>query len=158
MAWASQGFYLSVTQADKNGDESNKEYQLTAADYATAVTDTATILAALGAMTDSALSKYQVEARAFEDTLVLPSSMAPISTKMSVTTTLDGAGSKKANYEFAMPKAAILSGKNLIITNAAVLAYHALYQTGGEAKLSDGEVADALLRGRVVTRGRRFGA
>jgi hypothetical protein len=81
----------------------------------------------------------------------------------SLTTFINDAGFKKANYRIPMPKASVFvssigSGAKTVNTaNADVLAYHALFSVGGQATVSDGEVAGGLIGGVRVTRAKRGG-
>lgn len=156
MALVSAGFFYSVTLIDKNLNETTKEYALTSADYANAVTDSGAILTALNLITDAFVVKTALTQRLEENAVTPPTSEQSISDFVSATTLIEGAGTKKANWSVPMPTPTIMSGNDLIITNANVLAYHALFQTGGEATISDGEVAGVLQKGVRVSRARRF--
>ena len=156
MAITSQGFFYTVTLIDEELNETTREYALTSADYATAVADAAAIVTALLNVTDGVISRTQLAQRFVESALVPPSGDQPASAGVAVTTLIAGAGTKKADYNIPMPKDAIMSGNSLIVTNAQVIAYHALFQAGGEATISDGETAGAIQKGVRVTRARRF--
>lgn len=158
MALVSDGFFYSVTVVDNDGNETTKRYELQSATYAEAVTDGAAIITALLNVSDGKVSATRIEQAFVEDALVLPVILTPVSEIVSVTARKAGAGNKKANYSIPMPKEAIMSGNSLIVTNAAVQAYNALYAAGNEAYISDGEnlaVADPL-EGIRVTKARRF--
>lgn len=156
MALTSIGFFYTVTLIDEDLNETTREFQLTSADYAAAVTDGAAIITALVAVSEAKVAKTAITQKFNESALTPPTNDMPISEVVSITTLIDGAGTKKANYDIPMPKDAIMSGNSLITSNAQVIAYHALYQTGGEALLSDGEVAGTLQKGVRVTHARRF--
>jgi len=158
MALVSDGFFYVVTLADNDGNETIKRYELTSADYATAVTDGAAIITALTNVSDGEVVGTEIVQKFVENAVSLPAVLTPASEIVSVTSLKAGAGSQKANYAIPMPKEAIMSGNSLIVTNAAVQAYNALYAAGGEAFISDGEslaTADPL-RGKRVTKYRRF--
>jgi hypothetical protein len=156
MALTSTGFYYSITLVDEDLNETTKEYKLTSADYAAAVVDGALIINKLAGVTEAKIAKTAITQKFNETALVPPVNDMPISEVVSVTTLIDGAGTKKANYDIPMPKDAIMTGNALTTSNADVIAYHALFQTGGTALISDGEVAGVLQKGVRVTHARRY--
>ncbi len=156
MALVSQGFRAVLTLGDKYGNTTDVSYKLTSANYTAAVADTAAIVTALLNMSDAVLLGDQITQVFVEDTVVLPTVTATIADKMVATTLIAGSGTKKGNWVVPMPGDSIMSSNSLILTNAAVIAYQALYQTGGKATLSDGETAGTLLRGKRTTRRRAF--
>jgi len=160
MAWVQFGFELIVTLVDRGANETTKTYQMTATDAATAATDAATILAALAAVSAAEQAKYRL-AEVFEnDAFVIPTSAdAEVETVASLTTFIDNAGSKKANFGIPAPNTTNVfvgtTGKNRNIVNtgsAQVIAYHGLFGVGGVATLSDGEVAGVLISGIRTTK------
>lgn len=157
MAFDPNGFGLSVTFVDKNGNESVKIFDLQGADVAAATTNAAAAVAAYGAATKAEILKYDIHVRFIEDTVVMPTSDMPVSTFVSVTTALATAG-KKANYAIPMPVDAIMSGNDLIKGDALAEAVQGLYLSGGELFISDGELATGTeaLAGVLVTRARRL--
>lgn len=157
MALDATAFTLSVSLRDKIGNETTKNYQLTGADHATALTDATAIIAALNGMSKATVLGYTVGSNFKETTVVAPTSDMPISTVVSATTALTTAG-KKANWSVNMPEDAVMAGNDLITTHALVIAYQALFIAGGKAKISDGETAAGTspLKGKLVTRSRSF--
>jgi hypothetical protein len=156
MALTSTGFYYSITLVDEDLNETTKEYKLNSADYTAAVLDGAAIITALLNVTEAKIAKTAITQKFNESALVPPTNDMPVSEVVSVTTLIDGAGTKKANYDIPMPKDVIMTGNALTTSNAAVIAYHALFQTGGVALISDGEVAGVLQKGVRVTHARRY--
>lgn len=163
MAIVSTGFFMSVTMQDNGGNLTSVEYQLTAALYADAVTDSATILAALIAVSDGVVMSYDIRERYDNDTVGFPASGVQAEVSASLTSLINGAGSKKANIRIPMPKSTIFTAtsgdgaNNVALTNTNVIAYHALFTTGQQATISDGEIAGALVSGVRVTRRARRG-
>lgn len=157
MAFAAAPFTLSVILRDKIGNETTKTYELTSANHAAAVTDSAAIVSALEGMSKAETLRYTIGTNFTEDTVVVPTSDMPISTVVSATTNLVTAG-KKANWSVPMPEDAAMSGNDLIIGAGIVTTYQALFTAGGKAKISDGETAlgASPLKGKLVTRSRSF--
>lgn len=162
MAFATAGFFLSVTMVDYGANETNKRWKMTAATMATAVTDAAAIMTALAAVTDAEVTSYAIEERYNEGTIVPPTVINPVSVVASNTASVLGAGNKKVNFSIPAPQIAIFEGPtgdaaDIVDTdNAAVEAYVALFQTGGKLFLSDGERINAHLKGIRVTQKRRL--
>lgn len=162
MAFATSGFYLSVTMVDYGDNETNKRWKMTAATNANALTDAAAVMTALAAVTDAEVLSYSVEERFNEGTVVLPTVVNPVSVVASNTATVLGAGTKKVNFSIPAPQIAIFEdttgdAADIVDTgNAAVEAYVALFQTGGKLFLSDGERIGTHLKGIRVTQKRRL--
>lgn len=159
MALVRTGSILSVTLIDSGGNLTTKEFQLTAADIAAAVTDGATIRTALLGVTDSVIASYRVSDVYVEDALVLPAS-AENEVRASITTYVKDNAGKKANISIPAPKIGMFdatsgAGKNTIgspSNGGGILStYLALFQTGGQAYASDGEVLEGFVRGVRTT-------
>jgi len=157
MALVSDGFWLTVSLVDYGGNETSKRWKMTAADYATAITDVAIIMPALINVTDAVISGYGVAERYVENALSLPATVNPVSVVASCTAYIDDAGQKKANFQIPSPKigiftAAIGDGADIVDgTDSAFLAYKALFDTGEQLLISDGETLGGFLRGERVT-------
>jgi len=156
MAFVSVGWRLTVTLVDRGLNETTKTYELTSADAAAAATDAAAVMTALAGVSAAAQAKYSLGEVFEDDAVVLPptSADAQVETVASCTTFIDNMGSKKANFGIPAPIVANVfistSGKNSNIVNtgsAQVIAYHGLFGPGGEAYISDGEVAGVLIGG-----------
>lgn len=160
-AGAGSGFWLSVTLVDNQGDSSTLEYELRSADYATATTDTATILAALNGVTNSNVSGYILSYRAVDDAFVIPVGSADNSIRARVVSKLT-AGNKKATFEIPAPVDEIFTASSgdaaneVNITDILITPYANLFKTTGVAFISDGESLDQMLVGRRVARVKRF--
>jgi len=157
MALVSDGFKASVTLVDTGGNKSVLQYDLTAATNAQALTDTAAILAALDAVTEAKVERYEVREVFIEDAFAYPAD-ASNWVKASITVNLETAG-KRANITIPAPEDGIFNattgpGHDIVKADAAVLlTYIGLFQSGGEATISDGEVVDATpsIDGRRVS-------
>ena len=161
MALVSDGFEMTVNLIDTSGSASVLTYVLTAADYATALTDGATIRAALDDMSNSTISGYRIVEKFIEDAFTLPAN-AENAIKAEINAFIAGQGTKKATFRVPAPAAAIFvdgsgEGYNIIDTgNTEVLAYTGLFITGGVATISDGEslvapASNAINKGRRVS-------
>jgi len=166
MAFVSKGWVLTVTLIDRGLNQTTKTYQLTSADAAAAATDAAAVMAALAGVSAAAQAKYSLGEVFEDDAVVLPPSSADaqIEVVASITTFIDNEGSKKANYGIPAPIVANVflstSGANSNIVNtssAQIIAYHGIFGVGGEATLSDGEVAGVIISGVRTTKRSRQG-
>ena len=157
MALVSDGFWLSVSLVDYGGNQTNKRWKMTAATAAAAVTDAATVLAALDAVTDAVISGYSIDNKFVEDALALPATINPVSVVASNTAYIDDEGQKKANFQIPAPNigifvAAIGDGADIVDgTDVAFMAYKALFDTGEQLFISDEETLGGFLRGVRVT-------
>lgn len=161
MALVTAGFRLTVSLADTSGSISTLTYDLTSADFLTATTDAATVLAALNNVTDSVVSSYSIAEVFEESALTLPAG-AENAIKASLSLYLDGAGQKRANVKIPAPVDGIFTtatgpGYNIVDgADALVTAYIDLYQvTGGVATISDGEQVrdtDPFAGGKRISR------
>jgi len=162
MALVSNGFWLEVTLVDYGGNESRKSYQMTAADYDTAILDLAIVMPALINMTDAAISAYSVQQRYVQDALSLPTTVNPVSVRAVLTAFVNDAGNKKASYDVPSPRISIFqsavgAGADIVdTTDAAVIAYHTLFQAGEQLYFSDGENAGGLIGGIRTSQSRRL--
>jgi len=162
MALVSNGFFLDVELVDYAGNKTSKRYQMTAADYDTAITDVAIVMPALINVTDAVIASYSVQERYVQDALSLPATVNPVSMKAVLTAFIDDLGDKKASFDIPSPKigifqAAIGAGADIVDTlDAAVLAYKALFDTGEQLLISDGETLGGLIGGVRTTVARRL--
>lgn len=151
MALVSDGFKLTITLIDSGGNRANLPYYLKAALYADAVTDTATIIAELLAITDAAVQGYTLAEQYIEDDLAYPAAGVHIENRATITARIHGHPSKTWTTHIPAPDSAIFlsptgEGSNEVdIGNVDLLAYFGLFEeTGGVAEISDGEtLADA---------------
>jgi len=163
MALVSNGFELGVTLLDNSGNDTTLSIAMRETVYATVVTDVATVLAALAAVSGGEVASYRITQVFMEDALSLPTVGFQAEVSASLTTFIEDAGTKKGNFRIPMPLpvvfvATIGAGANVVNTALqAVLDYHALFTTAGVANISDGEIAGGLLAGVRVTRAKRGG-
>ena len=150
------GYFISVTMSDGQGDNTTVRYGLTSADEATATTDAGLVLAALGLMSDATIVSYAIQ-KVFDENAIVLTPTAENAIKALMTFQLEDRPAK-ANLSVPAPKAGVFAAptgpdsKIVDKGNAGVLAFEALFLTGGACYLSDGETADDLIKGRKVSR------
>lgn len=157
MALVSTGWELIVTLADRGLNIVTKTYEMTAATAAAAATDAAAILAALNAVTDANIKGYRLAEVFAEDAFATPN-LGEVENQALLIFRLDSNPFKKASHYIPAPIDGIFVGAQgptynvLDNTDAAVLTYVGLFQSGGEALISDGETVDVLEGGRRIHR------
>lgn len=171
MALASTGFEATVTLLDNSADKSVLRYKLTAETAADALTDTQAIVAALAAITDGLVAGYSVSEVYEEDTPILPSAGVKITDIALVTAqiaTADPVVLKWANVRIPTPVIGVFQASSGPLADEVdpadtdLRTYLAIYESGGEATISDGEhLKDVTVAGNVkgkrISRGSRNG-
>ncbi len=163
MAFVANGFTGYITLVDNGDNTTTKSYALTSADAAAASTDIAAIATALTAVTDAVIVSYGATAVFVNDAVVLPASGVKIADQALVTVSIVDEPIKSGTFTIPAPKPGIFvatSGSNanvVDLADTAFAAYLAVFQTGGEATISDGETADIAKSGRRVNRASRRG-
>jgi hypothetical protein len=144
MALVSDGFKLNVNLVDKGANITSRQYELLAADAATALTQSTAIIAALNAVTDAVVVGYGFGENFVEDNLVYPLT-AEIENQAFFSAKIVGAPNKSATLSVPAPIEAIFTsafgpGNNIVdMSNALVLTYLQLFDNTGPATISDGE-------------------
>ena len=157
MALVADGFELTVSLVDNGGNVSTLSYELVAADHATAVTDSAIIVAALVAITNAVVSGYAIRTKMSENAFAYPAAGIENEDKASISVLLDGLGNKKANVKVPAPVIGIFTaasgaGANVIdISDTDLLTYLAIFESDGECKISDGQTMDKALTGKRIS-------
>lgn len=163
MALVSNGYWLNVALKDNGGNETTRTYQLNAALIADAITDSAAIIAALNAVTDAVIVSHFFYERFVEDAFAYPAAGVEVENQALLDFDIVDHPEKSATLTVPAPNIGIFTaatgpGANIVdTTDAAVIAYAALFQAGGEAFISDGEVAASLISGRRIHRASRKG-
>lgn len=160
MALVSQGFRLTVQLKDTSNSTSTLTYDLQAADATAAAAAAAIILAALAPVTQSNVSQYLITQVFVEDAFALPVG-AENAVKAEVAGLVAGFPNKTATFRIPAPSISIFSaasgaGYNIVDLDSANLqAYAQIFETGGQAYISDGEnladVSGGLVSGKRVT-------
>lgn len=149
------GFWLTLILSDTQGDTATMLFELQSADFATAVTDKDAILAAISGVSQAIVSSYHLAIVEDEDAFVFPAG-ADNSIKARVQFQIVDSV-KKARRDIPSPQNAIFvapSGPNNNVvdtTNAQVIAFAQLFQTGNQAFISDGEISEFILGGQRVS-------
>jgi hypothetical protein len=162
MALAFVQFKATVNVIDSSNSTTIKTYNLRAVNFADAQTETDTIIAALLAISDSKVGRYQISYVSEDNAFTLPANGVQNAEKAELVVRLAGFATKTERLRVPAPKAEIFTsltnaGANVVDTaNAGVLAYVALFESTGEAYISDGEDAispasNALISGRRIT-------
>lgn len=158
MAFVSRGWFGYVTLVDNGGNETTKRYELQATDDTEAGTAMTAILAALGGVTDSLLLDYSYGEKFAQDSGSYPGVGVQIENLALIQTDIAGDIAKTATYTIPAPKTVVFlgtSGPNANVVNvagAAVLAYQALFMTGGSSYISDHEIAATIQKGKRIHR------
>ena len=143
MALVSAGWELSVTLVDSGNDTSTKRYALQSATAAAAATDAATIIAALDAISTATIRSYSLGEKFEEDAFTFPT-LTEIENQAEIVVRL-ATLNKFATLYIPAPSASIFvagsgDGFNIVDgTDTLVGNYLALFNSGAEAYLSDGE-------------------
>jgi hypothetical protein len=163
MALTSEGFELVVVLQGSSKATSTFRGKLSSADYATAVTDANSVLTALLGMTDAKIKRYTIAERFTEDAFTAPLGVQ-VTDQIVLSGDIDGEPDKSCQVRIpgVARSAAAVDGRLLAETGAnanivdlsesLVTTFWALYQTGGPLLISDGEKANSLLAGKLVSR------
>lgn len=163
MALVADGFVMTVTLQDTQGDTVTKRYQLRAADATAAAADGVIIRGVLAAVTASQIIGYSINENFIENAPAFPAN-ADNSIKARLSWRKQDA--RPATFDIPAPvvgifQAATGPGNNIVdMTDADLLAYAAIFYSTGQAFISDGEslVVGSGLDGQrvsVVKRKRR---
>lgn len=144
MALVSEGFELIVTVSDTSGSKTRKTYILTAGDFATAQTDSALILTALGNITKGVISSYQIKETFYEDALVLPTVPIAQNAEKAIMSGQLAGTPDSAPVSVPAPIEAIFGAatgpaNNQVTYAAQVQAYMGIFEVGGLATVSGGQ-------------------
>lgn len=160
MAFAHQIFYGTVEVVDQGMNVTVLTFELQGANIAAAGTNLATIVTNLAAVTDGWIRSYQLHDKYVTDVLFTAAEPhGEISTKALITVQLTTAG-KTASLAIPAPQDAIFvaasgEGYNQVDpTVTAVSDYLNMYNSGSQAKISDGEftVLGPFIKGRRIHR------
>jgi len=157
MSLDSNGWWLRCSLADNGANITTKRYQLTSATAAEAATDVAAIIAALNAITDAVMVSYAYGEEFVESAVSYPAAGIENENQASITALLTTGGGKKANFKIPAPVIGIFvaasgSSANVVdISDTDLGTYAALFESGGEAYISDGEILDSLMSGKRIS-------
>lgn len=155
MALAEVGYVLMVVLSDQGGNKSTLRFDMTATDAATAATDAATIIAALGAVTTAQIVSYSVNHVYQEDTDLYGEGESE--NVASISARIDSAQTKYATLRIPAPVDGIFQAAEGPLYNQIDPAdtdlgvYLSVFATGHQALVSDGEaLLDPTVAGNVT--------
>lgn len=168
MALASTGYFATVTCVDSGGNKSTLTYRLSAATIADALTDAATIITRLNAVTDAVILSYRVGEQFEEDSAYYAAAGVQIEDRASLSCVIDAGELKYATLLIPSPTIGIFvasTGPNSNVVDPAdtdLVTYLTTFATGGIATLSDGETllspgTAGNVTGKRIHRGSRKG-
>ena len=157
MALTSAGWWLTCTLVDNGGNVTTKRFQLRSADAATALTDSAAVIAALNAITNAVMSSYRYGEEFKEDAFAFPAAGIENEDKASITCLLTTTGAKKGNLKIPAPVIGIFQGAsgpsaNIVdIGDTDLGTYADLFKAAAECYISDGEDLDEMMSGKRIS-------
>lgn len=138
-------FPCSITMVDAYGRAINKRVDISAADYATALTQAASFIDDLQAISEAEVLYYQLSTRVTYVGALTAGANRDEGVTFSVRTT----DNEKANVKVPAPKNAIFQADGSVdLDNALVVALFAHY-LGGLVLVDDGEIVTSLISGRL---------
>jgi len=145
MAWDSA--YVTLVFRDAKNRDKRKVVEMVTLDPATSETDAAAIAAAFQAVTKCAVVKYTVSG--VNEVVASPAAGSNIDAGMTATCQLAGRD-KKCVLRWPDPTEAVQQADgSLLLTDTDVQAIEDLFQAAGVAKISDGELIDSIITGKL---------
>lgn len=165
MAWQSQGWKLVVRQVDSGANENSKTYNLTAATAADAATESLIIINGLEAVSALTSRTYSIIEKFANDAFALAAAGVQGEAKAVIICTDSVDPGKTHVIEISGPETDVFiatTGSNANIVDIAhqdVIDYCNLFDSAGEATISDGESieTDGLVRGYRRTAKKKYG-
>ncbi len=155
MAIVTSYFEITVRLVDEGTNHSTLRFKCQDTLYADVVTAKTALVAALDAITDCEIQRVKITEVWKNDAFSYPADVETAN-KLSMTIELEGGEGKKANLKVPGPIDAMFgtsgsAGFNTLNTaNAAILTYVALFESGNEFYISDGEFAETLISGKRI--------
>jgi len=143
MALQTKGFSLDLVLVDNGGNRSGMRFDLNSADFTEATADATSIVNAVEGVTDALIRSYRL-AEVFEEDTELYGD-GEVENVASISARIDNAEVKFATLRIPAPSDGIFQAAEGPLYNvvdpadAALVAFLALYATGGVAFTSDGE-------------------
>jgi len=150
MALVANGFALNVTLTDQGGNDTSRTYDLNSADAATAALDAATVMAALGNVTDAKVKAYSIASKFIDNSFTLPTGGVQVENQAKIGLTISGLPNKRGYVTIPAPKDTIFVGASgaaynqVDFADLSVIAFVDLFSTGGVAYISDGETGTTV--------------
>lgn len=165
MAWQSLGYTLRVRVVDAGNNEVSKSYVMTTAVPADSLTDALIIIDALEAVCALATKTYAITQEFYNDAFALPAEGIQAEARAVLIGTDGTLPNKQHRTEIPGPELDVFlaetgEGANIVdIAHQDVLDYWNLFDTTGEATLSDGDSveADGIIKGYRRTVSKKHG-
>lgn len=164
MAFVHEKYVVTYNMKDKYGKRWGKSYNLDSIDLATAVSDEATIRAALLAVTGLSIESFNITDRYINDAFALPTNADGSQQALVVASLEDPA--KEVQMYIPAPAVAVMQGTSgtaatiVDVTSTELNEYLDLFQTTGPCTISDGEklenIANPASVGRLISRKVRY--
>lgn len=152
MALVASGYDITFVWGGIDDSTATRVYHSTAADEAAAVVDAASIIAEYNAIGDGNLKSYSISRKFVEDAYTRPTeNTTEQGDAIKLTGEIEGNPTKTWNMSVPYPKLTVFLGTEGAlynegdITDADLLAWVALFATGGNFTLSDGELASGTI-------------
>jgi len=155
MAIVADHFEVTVKLVDEGTNFSTLTFECQDTVYADVVTAKTALLAALANVTGCIVRRVSINEIWKNDAPSYPSGVETAN-KLSMTVGLDGGIDKKGNLKLPGPLDALFgasgtAGFNVLDTsNAAILTYTAMFESGNEFYLSDGDTLESLISGKRI--------
>ena len=155
MAIVASHFEITARLVDEGANFSTMRFQCRDTAYADVVVAKTNLVAALDAVTDCVIQRVTISEVWSNDAFAYPTDVETAN-KLSMSIELTGGLGKKANLKVPGPVDGIFgasgtAGFNVLDTaNALILTYVALFESGGEFYISDGEDAETLISGKRI--------
>lgn len=164
MALVSQGWFVTFSFVDNGNNVVTRRYKSRKAAFADVQTDVAAAIPLIQAVTDAVISGYLICEQFAEDNLTFPAAGIENENQALINVQLAG-GVKKATLNIPAPKIDIFQsvagpGANIVdIVDSDVINFFQMFSNTGSATppddaffISDGEIADILLKGKRISR------
>lgn len=155
MAIVADHFEITMKLVDEGANFSTLTFQCQGTTYAEAVSAKTALIVAMLNVTDCIIQRVSINEVWKNDAFAYPSDVET-HTKLSMTVELEGGIGKKANLKIPGPKNVLFgasgtAGFNVLDTsNAAALAYVAMFEDPASFYISDGEFAETLISGKRI--------
>jgi len=168
MGLVTKGYFANMTVVDSGGNKATLRYALASATIADALTDAATLISTLNAVTDGVIVSYTVGEAYEEDSVFFAAAGVHVENVALISAKIDDPEIKYASLRIPAPADGIFlaaSGPNynrVDPADAGLVAYLNNFATAGIATISDGEVLESPgtagnVTGKRIHRGSRMG-
>lgn len=149
-------FQLTIWFADTQDDQVTRTWEMQATDYATALTDAATVISRVEAVSDAEIAGFNVSGKYYEDDYTNPGNGVQNENQAVLLLLPTNESNPYPTVSIPAINDSVMKGasgpdNNIVdITNTDVLAFVGLFITDAELYLSDGETVQGLVSGERV--------